>query len=230
MDRARADPSQADSRPLNDAALAGILTAATLAVWVWPLWRWLRLAITLVHELGHAFVGILVGRKFTGFTIRGDMSGQAVTVGKATGLGRVVTTWAGYPMPGIIGTLMVVAAARGWAAPTLAVLLILLLVAAIRIRSGGTALVMLIALAAVGAAWWWRNNDVQQYAVAAVGLILLVGAWRHLWAVVSAGRGNRSSDPGVLAQLTGIPAVVWNLSFALTLAVCSWAAAHALLA
>ena len=49
---------------------------------------------------------------------------------------------------------------------------------------------------------------------------LVVGAWRHLAAV--AGTSSRSSDPGVLASLTYVPRVVWNLSFAIVCAAASW--------
>ena len=72
----------------------------------------LRLGVTLVHELGHAFVGMLVGRRFTGFVLRGDMSGHAVTVGPPRGIGRLVTTWAGYPMPGVVALGLVAAASQ----------------------------------------------------------------------------------------------------------------------
>ena len=40
-----------------------------------PIWQVVRLAVTLVHELGHAVVGVVVGRQFTGFVLRGDVSG-----------------------------------------------------------------------------------------------------------------------------------------------------------
>ena len=80
------------SSPSRGVALAGVpvllvLTAALVAVAVDPVWRVLRLGVTLVHELGHAGVGVLAGRRFTGFVLRGDMSGHAVTVGPAVGWG-----------------------------------------------------------------------------------------------------------------------------------------------
>ena len=94
--------------PLEGRPLVITLLLATVAVVIEPLWRLLRVGITLVHELGHALVGVLVGRRFTGFVVRGDMSGHAVTVGPARGVGRVVTTWAGYPMPALVGAAMIV--------------------------------------------------------------------------------------------------------------------------
>ena len=111
-----------------------------------PVWQVLRLAVTLVHELGHALVGLAVGRRFTGFVLRGDMSGHAVTVGPARGIGRVLSTWAGYPAPAVVGAAMVWAAGRGWAAPVAHLVLVVLLVALLRVRSLLTAAVMLVAI------------------------------------------------------------------------------------
>ena len=157
------------------------LVAAVLVVAVPPVWQVLRLAVTLVHELGHALVGLAVGRRFTGFVLRGDMSGHAVTVGPARGPGRVVSTWAGYPAPAVVGAALVWTAGRGWAAP-----------GPHRCCSSSAAWpssgcvrcsprsVMLVALGATGALWWWRDDAVQAQVLVATGIVLLVGAWRHL--------------------------------------------------
>lgn len=216
--------------PLEGPPLILTMVLAAVAVIVDPLWRLLRVVITLVHELGHAFVGILTGRRFTGFVVRGDMSGHAVTVGPARGPGRVATTWAGYPVPALVGAAMVAVAEIGWAAPLLTAMLVLLLVAVTRIRSLLTLTVMAVALAAVGALWWWRDDIVQAHVLVGTGIVLLVGAWRHLGAVLAAGRRDRSSDPAVLAQLTGVPRLLWILSFVVVIALATLAAGRILLA
>src|SRR5690606_19833180 len=49
-----------------------VVAAVALAVVLVPqAWRVARLGVTLVHELGHAVVGVAVGRRFTGFVLRG---------------------------------------------------------------------------------------------------------------------------------------------------------------
>lgn len=196
------------------------LTAALAAVLIEPVWRVLRLAVTLVHELGHAIVGMLVGRRFTGFVLRGDMSGHAVTVGRPRGPGRVVSTWAGYPAPAAVGTAMVWAAARGWSAPVATVVLVVLLVALLRVRSALTGLVMVAALAATAALWWWRDDALQQQVLIGTGIVLLVGAWRHL--AVALRDHSRTSDAAVVAELSHLPRFLVNLSFVLALALGSW--------
>lgn len=201
--------------------LAVVCAVALGVVLVPPVWRVARLAVTLVHELGHAFAGVLCGRRFTGFVLRADMSGHAVTVGKPRGLGLVVTTWAGYPAPALVAAAAVWLVTAGYAAPLLTAGLIALLVAVPRIRSGLTALVLLGALAALGALWWWGTPTLQVEVLVALALVLLVGAWRHLGAVAAS--RDRASDPAMLAQLTVLPRPVWILSFAAVLAASTWA-------
>ena len=87
-------------------------------------------------------------------------------------------------------------------------MIVILLVALVRVRSLLTAVVMLVALGATGALWWWRDDAVQAQVLVGAGIVLLVGAWRHLGAVLRT--RDRSSDPGVLASLTHVPRVVWN--------------------
>nr|WP_179423751.1 M50 family metallopeptidase [Pedococcus badiiscoriae] len=204
-------------------AVTVAVVAAVLVVAVPPVWLVLRVAVTLVHELGHALVGLAVGRRFTGFVLRGDMSGHAVTVGPARGPGRVLSTWSGYPAPAVVGAALVWTAARGWAAPVLTVLLVIWLLTLVRVRSLLTAAVMMVALAATAALWWWRDDSVQAQVMVATGIVLLVGAWRHLGAVMSS--RTRGSDPAVLASLTHVPALVWNASFVLACAAATWLAA-----
>ncbi|HKX67302.1 MAG TPA: M50 family metallopeptidase, partial [Intrasporangium sp.] len=59
--------------------------------------------------------------------------------------------------------------------------------------------------------------------LAGTGIVLVIGAWRHVAAV--ARTSDRSSDPGVLASLTHVPRVVWNLSFAIVCAAATWVVA-----
>lgn len=197
-------------------AVTVAVIAAVLVVAVPPVWQVLRLAVTLVHELGHALVGLAVGRRFTGFVLRGDMSGHAVTVGPARGVGRVVSTWAGYPAPAIVGAALVWAAGRGWAAPVLTVVLGICLLVLLRVRSLLTAAVLLVAMGATAALWWWRDDALQAQFLVATGIVLLIGGWRHLGAVMSS--RTRGSDPAVLASLTHVPAVLWTSSFVLVCA------------
>lgn len=189
---------------------AVLLAAAGAAAWE-PLWRRLRVAVTLVHELGHAAVGVLCGRKFTGFIVRADASGHAVTVGPARGPGRAATTWAGYPAPALAGLALIAAASRGYAAPLLGATLAALILVAAHVRSLLTAITLLLCMAGIGVLWWWRDDAVQTYAALTAGVLLLAGGWRGLATVTR--RGQPTDDPAVLAALTHLPAPVWLLTW-----------------
>lgn len=202
-----------------------IVVGAVLVVALPGVWRLARLLVTLVHELGHALVGLAVGRRFTGFVVRWDASGHAVTVGRRGGPGQVAMVWAGYAAPAVCAAGLVWLAESGWSATVLSVVLVVLLVVAPRIRSVLTLLVWLVAAVGAGALWWWRDDARQAAVLIGVTLVLLVGGWRHLLAV--AGRRGRTADddPSVLARLTHLPRVLWILSYLLVhLAATAWVA------
>ncbi len=205
---------------VSPAQLVVVLVVSIVAVGWSPVWRVVRLAVTLVHELGHAVMGIVVGRTFTGFVLRSDMSGQAVTRGPVRGAGRVVTTWAGYPMPALVGATVVWLAGRGWSGPVVTGTLAVLVLTLIRVRSLLTAVVMVVSIGATFALWWWRNDALQPQVLFGVGVVLLIGGWRHLLTV--RGDRGRGSDPAVLAWLTSVPRAVWNASFVVVFALATW--------
>jgi hypothetical protein len=200
-------------------SLAALL-AALAAVALPPVWRFARLAVTIVHELGHAGVGIMLGRRFTGFVVSPDMSGHAITVGRPRGAGRVLSAWAGYPMPAIVGAVLVQIAFGGWGRTALAIALVLLVVSLVFCRSVHTVATVLVTAVIIGAVWWWGGSLGAPALVLGGGVLLLLGAWRHLGAVMTGGR--RQDDPQQLAQLTGVPAWAWNGTYLIVLALCSW--------
>ncbi|SRR5690625_3854300 len=218
VDRIRPVPAAQEQQA--DPEQLGISVVIALVIVVVPvLWRIARLGVTLVHELGHALVGLATGRTFTGFVLRADMSGHAITRGRTRGPALVATTWAGYPAPAVVGALLVVAATRGWAAPVLTAVLVILLLSWVRVRSLLTAVVMLVVSVGVVALWWEGSYLVQQLVLVGAGLVLLIGAWRHLGAVWTS--RDPGSDPAVLARLTRVPRWLWLVSFFLVVAACT---------
>jgi hypothetical protein len=214
----RVRPGEPTVLALTDLGVVGLVALAAVLVPV--LWRPVRLGVTLVHELGHALVGIAVGRRFTGFVLRGDASGHAVTRGRPRGAGLVATTWAGYPAPAVLAAGIAWSVGRGWAAPVLTVLLLVLLVTATRVRSVLTGVVVLAVLVGGAALWWWRDDDLQAQVMVAVAGVLLVGAWRHLLA--SSRDRSPGNDARVLGTLTPLPRAVWTFTFALVCAASTW--------
>ena len=157
-------------------------------------------------------MGIACGRRFQGFVVRQDMSGHAITSGRPTGPGRVLTSWAGYPAPAVFGALLVAGALNSWSGPILGTVTLMLAILLVMSRSLLTAGVVLVTGLACYAAWWW-GGPYRAGVVAGIGLLLLLGAWESLRDVA------RSHDPaqdhGTLAQLTRVPAGMWLASWVL---------------
>ncbi len=195
------------------------IAAALLAVATPFLWLRLRLLVTLSHELGHAAVGLAFGRRFRGFVVNRDMSGHAVTSGRPSGAGLVLSTWAGYPAPALLGAVLVHAALAGWAGTALALSALIMLLALIFARSWGTAGLVILAAAGAFAAGWFLPAWGSAALVLGLGVFLLVGAWRHLGVVMSS--GGRGDDPAALARATRVPAWLWLGTFVLALAACT---------
>ena len=207
--------------PSPHATAAAVAVAAALAtVLLGPAWRVLRVVVTLVHELGHALVGLAAGRRFAGFTVNPDMSGATTTSGATRGPGLVLTALAGYPMPAVVGAAIVHAATGGYARGVLVGIAVVLLLVLVRARSAHTVTVLLGALAADLALWWFAGSAPVGAAVLGLGVFLLAGAWRQL--VNVARHGDRSQDPGVLAARTHVPAAVWVLCLGAVLAAATW--------
>ena len=84
LDSLKVAPPDLDDRLIWVIVAAGVVVLS-------PLWKWVRPTVTVIHELGHALVGVVCGRRFRGFVISPDMSGHAITKGPARGPGMVLT-------------------------------------------------------------------------------------------------------------------------------------------
>ena len=198
--------------------LAGCVLGVVLVLT--PAWRLARVPVTVVHELGHAGVGILCGRRFTGFVVNPDMSGHTVTRGRPRGPALVATTAAGYPAPVVTGAVLVVSVGAGHSDLVLLVALVACLFGLVRARSLYTAVVMVILVGAIAALWWTGAAEPGAAVVTSVGVLLMVGGWRQL--VNVARHGDRAQDPGMLTVMTRVPAPVWVLVFTAVGAAATW--------
>lgn len=219
VERTRPD-AVADPRALWPA----LALLAVVLAWQ-PARRWGRTLVTIVHEAGHAGIGVLVGRRFQGFVVERDLSGHAVTAGRSRGPGRIATTWAGYPAPAVLGALVVVAAVHGWGGVALVAALAAGLVLLVMSRSWRTVGLVLLVGALTAALWWW-GGPWRDGVVGGIGLALLVGAWDSLRDVAASRDAHQ--DHGTLADLTPFPAgfwlLTWFLADAAATALAVWAA------
>lgn len=199
-------PLPGTSWVLGTGALALLLV---LAPATWPR---VRLAVTLVHEAGHALVAVLVGRRLQGIRLHADTSGVTVSRGRARGPGMVAMLAAGYLAPAVLGLGAALLLADGRALALLWSLVALLLLVLAWIRNGYGLLVVLAVGGGVLALSWYADPRTQSAGALLVAWLLLLAAPRPLVELLLAGRaGRQGSDPQQLAGLTRLPVLLWVL-------------------
>jgi hypothetical protein len=207
------------------AAVALLIVASPL------LWRLTRIAITIVHESGHAAASLMSGRRLEGIRLHADTSGETVSRGRRDGPGIVITAFAGYVTPPLLGIGACALLATHRVTLLLSLLLVLLAVTLVMVRNWYGVLAVLVTGGALFAVTWLADSALRAAFAYAVAWFLLFGGVRPVVelartrrrAVVfppgrrlAAGRvGPGMSDADQLAWLTRVPAGVWVTLFAL---------------
>jgi len=198
-------------------------TAAVVLTWSRLGYRLVRHLATLLHEAGHAIVGVLVGRKLRGIRLHSDTSGLTVSRGKPTGPGMVATLLAGYPAPAVVGLAGAWLVSAGYAAGMLWALVLLCALMLVFIRNFYGLWVILVTGVGVAVLSWTASAEILSITAYLMVWSLLLVAPR---AVVELQRSRRrqrsstSSDADQLARLTQIPAGFWIAVFWLICAGC----------
>ncbi|WP_235547386.1 MULTISPECIES: M50 family metallopeptidase [unclassified Nocardioides] len=192
----------------------GVLATAAVALllvitpWTWPLCRHV---VTIAHEGAHGLVALLTGRSLHGIRLHSDTSGLTVSRGKPRGPGMVATAFAGYAGPALLGLGAAYLLGRQHALAVLWLAVLLLALLLLQIRNFFGLYVVALAGVAVVAVSWWGSGQVQSVAAYVGTWFLLFAAPRPVVEVqLMRRRGQaRTSDPDMLARLTGVPGIVW---------------------
>jgi hypothetical protein len=185
--------------------------AALLVIVPHQSWRLARNAITIAHEGGHALVGVLSGRRLRGIRLHSDTSGLTVSSGKPYGLGMVLSIFAGYVSPSLLGLAGAGLLALGRITLLLWLSLVLLLAVLVMIRNLYGGLAVLVVGAAVFLVTWLASPAAQAVFAFAGVWFLLIGGVRpigELQRLRSRGQAP-DSDADQLAGLTPLPALFW---------------------
>jgi len=200
------------ARKVDSRAVTGLVVLAALLVILWDQWpmRPLRLLVVFLHELSHGLMAVATGGRVIGIEITPYEAGHALTEG-----GHVfLITSAGYLGSVVWGALILWLAGKttrpAWVTAALGALLIVL------------------------AVWWVRPalSFAMPWSIA-TGVALIALAYRfprigHRWMLWFIGltscfyalfdiRDDILRQPGMysdaywLAQMTGIPSIVWGL-------------------
>lgn len=172
-----------------------------------PLWRWVRLFETIIHEFGHAAVGILLGQKLKGFKIRYDTSGETNTLTYSYGVRGLLTHLSGYPAPVVLGTVSIYFTifydAALWFIYVYSFISVLVL---IFIRNWFGFIPVILMIFIVGLSYILNNSLYTNTVVLLISSTLLVGGVRsiiHLW------RKPEGSDADLIVQYLGGFTYLW---------------------
>lgn len=175
-------------------------------------WPWIRLAVTVVHEAGHALVAVLVGRRLAGIKVHSDTSGVTVSRGRPRGPGMVVMLMAGYLAPAVLGLMAALLFSHGHALALLWLLILVLVGVLVWVRNGYGLLTVLALGAGLAAVTRYAGAHTQAVLACLVAWVLLLAAPRPLVDLLRRSKASRrGSDPDQLARLTRLPTVLWIL-------------------
>lgn len=197
-----------------------VLVAAGIALGVVALsvlWRPARHVITIVHEAGHALVALLSGRRLSGIRLHSDTSGLTVSRGKPYGPGMVLTGFAGYVAPSLLGLGFAALLGADRVTGLLVACVLLLLGVLVMVRNVyGVFSVLVTGAVLIGVAWW-AKGEVQAAFAHVITWFLLLGGLRSIGELQAKRRRGRArdSDADQLARITGAPGLFWVAIFVL---------------
>lgn len=194
-------------------------------------WKIFGLYVTFVHELGHAFAALMTGRVVHGLRIGLDHSGELVSSGKP-GFSALWSGFWGYPVPALVGTLLIGSTYFGFASAALSVGALILLVSLIFLRNWIGILVAVASAAIAQMLVVFTPSNAISWVVLSVGLMLLIGGIRDLFKVLGVHIYRReligSSDAYLLSTRGWLPAWFWLGGFIVMVGSCVVASSYLL--
>lgn len=183
-------------------------------------WKRLRLAATWVHESGHALAAIVLGRDVEGITINRDSSGVTNSIGEKSRIQQSIVSFMGYPAPAILGSVLLYFLARSEMHVALFILFVIPILMLLLQRSllgvllTGSAIMTSVILFALPSplAVFGISVLAGYLCVASPRTVLELRRYRRAGAIDD----ESHSDADSLAQLTFIPAQVWEVTFLTT--------------
>ena len=195
-----------------------LLAAAFLLPRIPVVGKFFNIINTLIHELGHALVSLLLQGKVSNIKVFQDTSGVTTTKSDSKFKAFLVSL-AGYPFASGAAYLCFFLLKMGyykWILIGLPALLLLMLL--FWIRNGyGVAWVIIFALLNAALLYFWRNETVNEAVAWFYSLMILVESVWSTWVLVvlSVKSPDKAGDATNLRRFTHLPAVIWAVLFAL---------------
>lgn len=162
----------------DPAVVVGVGAAVVLLTAIPSIWRVVRQASTIVHEMGHVIAALLSGRKVKGIALHTDTSGVTVSRGRPTGPGMLLTTLAGYPAPGLLALGLAVLSVSGYSGAALTLYQVIMLAALLLARNAVGIISCLLSVLITGVIWWHNDPQIVGYTVVALGIFYAVAGVR----------------------------------------------------
>jgi len=198
----------------------GTLGFAVLAVSFTPLWTLTRMLVHLVQETGYLIARLLTGTRFeTWFFVvplrRVDLF-VLLPMMRGWWPSRVATALSGLPAPSLAGLLLARGVDVGWDPSTMLVGVLVLMGGLVFFHGDWRTLAIILSVAGIAAVFVYvAGPQAQLGAVVALAWLLLLGGLRWNFEMSGHRHSGESTGPGVLQQLTEVPAVFWVLGFLL---------------
>ncbi|RNL81599.1 M50 family metallopeptidase [Halostreptopolyspora alba] len=197
--------------------VVGTGVCALLVVLTRDPWRIARNVVTIAHEGGHAVVALLSGRQLTGIRLHSDTSGVTVSRGKPSGIGMILTVFAGYVTPSLVGLggILLLLGDRITALLWISILVLAAMLLLIRNLYG---VVSVVGTGAVVFLVSWFTPAAVQAGFAYLFTWFMLFAGMRPVIELQSQRGRQpspQSDADQLDRLTGVPGTAWVLVFLL---------------
>lgn len=168
-------------------------------------------------------VGVLTGGRVKDFRLNAGKEGGGTEYHRLPGwLGDILTTFAGYVTPPLLGLGGAVLLKQGYAWPLLWTAVALLVLAWTKAIDDLTNFVVLILIAAAGYVGLYGTPTLQAAFAAGLVVLLLFGGLRAAaMADIRKGAGFRS-DAEFLARATLLPRVLWKAAHVTVALLCVW--------
>lgn len=201
----------------RDYILAGLIVIAFIASRIPFIGKFFRVANTLIHESGHAFVALLTSADVLSIELFADTSGSATTQ-TSNKFSRFVTAIAGYIFSSGMAFFLFYLIKYEWYLWVLFIFGVLALLNLILFIRNIYGIIWLISFVAVlSALYYFRTPAILFYSTTLIsGIVLTDSLYSALLLVkIAFKNSNASGDAKNLEKLTLIPAFFWTLLFAL---------------
>lgn len=182
-----------------------------------PFSSWFRILDTMIHELGHAVMTLLMSGQVLSIELNPDHSGVTYSMLASGGWGPIVVSLAGYMSASLFAILMFYGYAKKKQDTGLITITVLALLMVIFFVRAGYGLWWLVIFMIVNLIFYFIGGKIRNfYYLLLAFLVLEESVVSPLTLLIMAvTRPKQAGDATNLANMTGLPAFVWALLFLL---------------